>query len=95
MVLKVRAGDNLLPFERAADNRAAAKFPLYHIPQILSSKICKKIAQIFIPKFVQNYHLFFIKNNDIINYKIKENKKQMHIVATKKIKKEINNNKNK
>ena len=41
---------------------------------LLSSKICKKIAQIFIPKFVQNYYLFFIKNNDIINYKIKEGK---------------------
>ena len=74
-------------FERAADNRVAAKFSLYHIPQILSSKIYKKIAQIFIPKFVQNCHLFFIKNNDIINYKIKENKKQMPIGATKKIKK--------
>lgn len=74
MVLKVWAGDNPLPFERAADNRAAAKFSLYHIPQILSSKIYKKIAQIFIPKFVQNYYLFFIKNNDIINYKIKEGK---------------------
>ena len=44
-------------FGRAADNRAAAKFPLYHIPQILSSKIYKKITQIFIPKFVQNFHL--------------------------------------
>ena len=61
-------------FERAADNQAAAKFSLYHIPQILSSKIYKKIAQIFIPKFVQNYYLFFIKNNDRINYKIKEGK---------------------
>ena len=85
MVLKTAGGREIsCPFERAADKRAAAKFPLYHIPQILSSKIYKKIAQIFIPKFVQNYHLFFIKNNDIINYKIKENKKQMPMGQQKK-----------
>ena len=74
-------------FKRAADNRAAAKFPLYHTSGTFVKQNLQKIAQIFIPKFVQNYYLFFIKNNDIINYKIKENKKQMPIGATKKIKK--------
>ena len=30
-----------------------AKFPLYHTAENLSSIFCKKIAQIFIPNFVQ------------------------------------------
>ena len=61
-------------FQRAADNRAAAKFPLYHTSGTFVKQNLQKIAQIFIPKFVQNYYLFFIKNNDIISYKIKEGK---------------------
>ena len=61
-------------FERAADNRAAAKFPLYHTSSTFVKQNLQKIAQIFIPKFVQNCYLFFIKNNAIINYKIKEGK---------------------
>jgi hypothetical protein len=35
---------------------ARAKFPLYHLPQNLSSKKCKKIAQISFLKFVQLYY---------------------------------------
>lgn len=46
---KVRFFDGARPGAFAG---RAPNFPLYHIPHILSSKFCKKIAQILIPKFV-------------------------------------------
>lgn len=45
---------NLLFFSwRAAHDPCAANLPLYHVPAFLSRKSCEKIAQNFIPKFVQ------------------------------------------
>ena len=81
-------------FERAAGVRLRRYFYYTTLLALLSSKICKKIAQIFIPKFVQNYYLFFIKNNDIINYKIKEGKTVGAENNSKNLKKKVLTNKN-
>ena len=44
-------------FQRAAVDRAAANFPLYHLPHILSIDILNKDLPRIIPKFVYIYYL--------------------------------------
>ena len=61
---------------RAASHRVAAKIPLYHALRILSSEICEKTAQSYIPKLVQNYLLTFLKTFAIIYLQVKGKKKK-------------------
>lgn len=74
----MRAGEEipLLFCGRAASHQVAAKIPLYHALRILSSEICEKTAQNYIPKLVQNYLLTFLKTFAIIYLQGKERGKQ-------------------
>ena len=62
--------------ERAAGAGLRPKIPLYHALRILSSEICEKTAQSYIPKLVQNYLLTFLKTFTIIYLQGKERGKQ-------------------
>lgn len=74
----MRAGEeiSLLFCERAAGAGLRPKIPLYHALRILSSEICEKTAQSYIPKLVQNCHLIFSKTFAIIYLQSKEIGKQ-------------------
>jgi len=62
--------------ERAAGAGLRPKVPLYHALRILSSEICEKTTQSYIPKLVQNYLLTFLKTFTIIYLQGKERGKQ-------------------